>query len=261
MPRLPQLSLCALIPLVLSGCGSSSSGGDTASKPPKQILSDVQSAVAKVHSYHLAGTITDKDGPGQLVGDVAAPSSLRFTIKQGGRAAQLVVTESNAYLRASRSFWQSQGGIPAKAIKLLSNRWVKVPASAKGGPGDLVAEFAPKNFARCLASQTGTVTKGGTKTFSGQKVVVLQDKGDKPGTNPGQLYIAASGPALPLRVLQTGPQKPGGSADPTCGGGSDTTKSADVRLSNFDKDVKISAPPGALDLQKLAAGGGSTNSA
>src|SRR5437764_268932 len=127
MPRLPQLALCALIPLVLSGCGSSSSGGDTASKPPKQLLPDVQSAVA-------------------------------------------------------------------------------------------------------------------------------EDQGDRPGTNPGQLYVAASGPALPLRVLQTGPQKPGGSADPTCGGGSDTTKSADVRLSNFDKDVKISAPPGALDLQKLAAG-------
>jgi hypothetical protein len=262
MSRLPQIALCALIPLVLSACGSSSgsssSGGDRTAKPAKQVLSDVQAAVAKVHSYHLDGTITDKDGRTSLVGDVVAPDSLQFRIRQGGKAAQIVLTSSATYLRASRPFWQAQGGIPAKLVKLLSDRWVKVPGGASGSPRELLGEFTPANLAHCLVAETGTVSKSGTRTFAGRRVVVLQDKGDKPGSNPGLLYVAASGPALPLRVLQTGRAKPGGRHDPRCdSGGGDSTTNADVRLSGFDKPVNIKAPPGALDLDKLGAGGAS----
>jgi len=265
MPPFPRLALCALIALPLSACGSSdnssggsSSGGDVAAKSAKQVLTDVQAALAKVRSYHLAGSTTDKDGRTQLDGDVTATGSVRFHIHQGAKDAQMILSGSETYLRASRPFWASQG-IPAKALKVLVDRWVKVPGSGASGPREMLAEFMPSNLAHCLGAETGTVTKGGTRRFAGQEVVVLADKGDKPGTNPGLLYVATSGPPLPLRVTQTGRQRPGGRQEARCGGSDTSTTAADIRLTNFDKPVKIAPPPGALDLQKLAAGGGTAS--
>ena len=108
----------------------------------------------------------------------------------------------------------------------------------------------------CLVKEAGTVTKAGARTVAGEQVVVLTDKGDKPGTSPGELYVPASGPALPTRVRQTGPEKAGGTPDPRCeDDDGDNTNDSDVRLSDYDKPVDIEAPKGALDLEDLQQGG------
>jgi hypothetical protein len=86
-------------------------------------------------------------------------------------------------------------------------------------------------------------------------VNLLATSGDRPGTAPGRLYVAARGPALPVRITQTGPNRAGRTGDPLCDdpdGKNDTTRS-DVRLSRFDVPVHIIAPADYLDLEKLIA--------
>jgi hypothetical protein len=91
-------------------------------------------------------------------------------------------------------------------------------------------------------------------TFEGHDVVVLVDKGDGSSNEPGELYIPTKGPALPMRVRQTGPRRPGGHVDPRCNDPTSTTRSSDTRLSAFDEPLHITAPHGAVDLNTLFGG-------
>jgi len=261
--RLAAVSSAIL--LLAAGCGGSSSSssttaGDQSGRQPKQILDDMRGALADVDSYHLDGSFTDKDGQTRLSGDVAAPGSLRLELDQGANTVSMVIVGSQTFLRANRSFWKAQGGVAQpKVLKLLSDRWVKVPQANAGDVRKLVAEFTPSNLGHCLTTQVGTISKRGTATVDGRETVVLVDKGDRPGTSPGELYVAASGPTLPLRLRQTGPDRPGGHQDPRCGESNDsTTKSGDVRFSRYGEKVRIAPPPGALDLENLGQGDSSS---
>ena len=74
------------------------------------------------------------------------------------------------------------------------------------GTTEFTRGILPKDVGYCLVKEAGTVTNAGARTVAGEDVVVLTDKGDKPGTSPGELYLPASGPALPTRLRQTGPE-------------------------------------------------------
>jgi hypothetical protein len=215
-----------------------------------QILSGAAAALENVRSYHIEGESVDEDGRTRIEGDVSASGSMRFTFGLGGARAQVLIAGSDTFLKANRQFWRTQGGsVPEGTLRLLSERWVKAPS----GGGSLRASFdrmLPEAVAYCFTHDVGTVVNRGARRFAGRDVVVLTDKGDKPATAPGDLYVSESG--LPLRVVQTGPRAPG-SPDPRCGDPDSKTKESDYRLSAFDEPVQITAPAGALDLS--GAGG------
>jgi hypothetical protein len=242
---LPALTIALL-------AGTSASAADQGSKPAKQILADTARDLAKVRSFHVEGTEIDKDGRTRLSGDVLASGSLRLRATMGSMSFRLTVIGTATYLRANAAYWKAEGGATGKQLAAsFANRWVRVPDSGGGGAADALKQLTPKGLAHCIGRGTGTVTNEGTRTLGSRRVVVLVDKGDKPGSSPGRLYVAASGRALPLRVTQTGPRKPGGQLDPRCEDAASTTKRSDVRLSAFDKPVKITAPKGAIDLRDM----------
>src|SRR3954463_6628873 len=209
---LPLALLCALL-LPATSTGQ----GDEASKPPADILGDAARDLGAVHSYHVAGTRSGSDGSMRIAGDVDASGPMRLRLDLGRQKLALIVTRSAAYVRASRNFWRRQGHIKsAKQLKLLSNRWSRFPADL--GLADLGRQFTPATLAHCLTTNLGTVTKRPTTTFEGRRVIVLEDKGDKPGTSPGLLYVKAAGQILPVRAVQTGRQRPGGHPEAGCGG-------------------------------------------
>jgi hypothetical protein len=243
---LPLALLCALL-VPATSIGQ----GDEASKAPQDILADAARDLGTVHSYRVTGTESATDGFTRLVGDVDASGPMRFRLTQGRQKIALIVTKSAAYVRASRDFWRQQHIKSAKELKLLSNRWIKIPADQ--GVADLGKEFTPATLAHCLTTNLGTVTKRPTTTFQGRRVIVLEDKGDKPGTNPGLLYLTSAGRILPVRAEQTGRQRAGGRPEAGCGGSDRTTKHSDIRFSRFDKPVKITAPAKALDLTKAGS--------
>jgi hypothetical protein len=261
--RLLLRVLPTVLVLALAGCGGddggSGSGGDLASKEPKAILDDVSAALGKVRSYHVEGTQSDKDGRSTLTGDVSAGGDVRFRMTVAQSKLELIAVGDRTYMKADRAFWSSRGGAAGPRIaNLLADRWVIAPDEAGGELRGSLDQLLPRNLAYCVTRTSGTVSKRGTEKLDGHDVVVLTDKGDKPGTSPGEMYVSTTGPALPLRVVQTGPEKPGGTNDPRCGDDDSSTTASDVRLSDFDEPVDVKAPPNPLDLTTLSGAGSSS---
>src|SRR2546421_1539326 len=84
----------------LSACGSSDNG--EAAKSPEQILADVRSAVAQLHSFHFTAAITEKTGPTTADGDVALPGRMHITLRQSDGVAEVIYAGGKAFLRANR---------------------------------------------------------------------------------------------------------------------------------------------------------------
>ena len=259
-----------VLPAGAAGCGggggaerpaASSTGSTPATTPaaaapsPARTLADVKTALRGVRSFHIDGVQLDADGRTRLAGDFTAAGSLRLHLAVGRSVADLVVVHDVTYVKANQAYWLSQGKGPAatKVAQLLAGRWAKLPAAAAGSFKDDLEQLSPKGLAECVSRGNGTLSSGGVQTLDGRRVRVLIDKGDKPGTNPGRLYVAADGKALPLREVQTGRQRPGGT-DTRCGDPKSTTRQADVRISRYDLPVKITPPRGALDLDRLQSG-------
>lgn len=250
-PRLLVVLTAGLLVLAPAGCGSEAESPDVASKPPRAILSDVAAALEDVESYHIDGTWIDEQGLSRATGDVTAAGTMRITLDQEYKSIEMLVTGSETFMKGNREFWVSDGD-PTRlaAAEVLADRWAKVPPAAAASMKQALDGVLPETLAYCVTRAVGTISRKGTRQFSGNAVVVLADKGDRPGTSPGEVYIAASGPALPLRVLQTGPVSVG-DVDPRCGDAGSTTTASDFRLSDFNEPVNISAPSDAVDLATL----------
>lgn len=259
----PVLSLL-LAPVALAACGSGSHGGPASTAPataaagsPQQELADVQAALRGVRTFHVAGTQLAADGLLTMSGDVTSNGAVDLTVSQGGAAVRIRIVGHDVYLRASRAFWLAHRTTAATA-DALAGRWVRAPADK--GVVSLARQLAPQTLAHCTTVNTGTMRSAGTTAFLGRPVRVLVAAGDAPGSSPGRLFIAARGRPLPVRVLQTGPTRPGGTRDPLCDSdGPDTTRRSDLRLSRYDAPVHITAPRNVLNLQSLAQRGGSAS--
>lgn len=259
-------ALLALLPLLaLAGCG----GGDAVKRPastnpvpsieqasrsPQEALAAVQDAVRGAESFHIEGALTDDEGVTQLEGDVAADGAVRLVLKQkGGVVDMIVLDRESVYIRADEAFWE-QSSAPADVQQLLAGQWVKVPGDEDAA--ELAEQLQPDVIADCLDESVGTLSTR-EDTLGGDEVVVLVDEGDKPGTAPGELYVASAAAPLPLRIRQTGARREGGPpVDPKCGSDEDDSPEdrSDVRLSRWNDPVEIEAPEDALDLEDIADG-------
>jgi hypothetical protein len=258
--RSSPLQLLALSGAALvAGCGGGGAGtasrpADEGSKPPDRVLADAAAALRRVRSYHIEGTQTDKGGISRVTGDVAA-GRVRLSIRQGTGTVDLVAIGAETYIRANRTFWlehMPRTNPRAQAIaSALGGRWIRPPASATRDLGSIAIQSRPASLAHCLTRETGTLGTAGSATVDGRTAVVVTAKGDVPGSTPGVIYVAASTPHLPLRVIQTGRRRRGGTFDPLCDERTPSTVAEDLRLAAFDRPVRIAAPAGAIDLSKL----------
>ncbi len=259
--RLDVLVLVALLSVGGAvGCGGSSGGKAAprreALKSPSQIIADAAAALGHVRSFHLDGTGEDLRG-GRIIlsGDFGIPGRLHLTLAQGSGTIEIILVGGYGYLKANRAFWVAQGTQP-KVVAFLADRWVKAAAASMPGMSEFTTWTNPATIGHCLVEKhLGTVSVAGSDTFAGQPVVILSDHGDLPGSTRGRLYVATTGPALPLRVVETGTKRPGGTPDRLCNEtqiSPSTTKAGDLRLSRYNQPVSITAPAGALDLKALA---------
>ena len=216
------------VAVLVAGCGGGSSSNGEASKPPKQVLADAQQAIAAASSVHVAGKISE--------GGTALGLDLRMTrgkgatgnLSENGLSFDLVRIGSVAYVRGSDAFYKKFAG--AAVAQLLHGKWLKGSTTT----GDF-ASLAPlsdmKAFFARLTGSHGTLKNEGETTFHGQKAVAIKDT-----TKGGTLYIAATGKPLPLGLV---------------GGGSNQ---GTVTFDQWDKDVPLKAPAGAIDFSKLGSG-------
>jgi hypothetical protein len=244
MRRLRSVWSLVLALSALAVLGPLAAAADESSKTPAQILADLQRDLAKVRSYHFTGSEVDGRTTLRLAGDVSAAGRADITIRQGATVARVILLPPAAYIKANAAYWKANGGRhgPELADK-LAGRWFKTNDRSLRS---LVADLLPKRLASCVSVGTGTLAKGGTSSVAGKRAVVVVDKGDKPGTTPGRLYVTTSAPILPLRILQTGKRRPGGHIDKRCQDANDTSTASDLRFTAFDEPLHIRPPHGAL---------------
>jgi hypothetical protein len=229
-------------------------GGGEASKTPQAILSDLQRDLAKVKSLHFAGSLTEPGSVTRLSGDVFASGSASIGIVQGKASVRMILLPRSTYLKANAVYWKaSDKKYGAILASKLAGRWVKVPESTRASVQSLLSTLSPKNLARCFGGQTGTLVNNGVTTLGGRQVIVLEDKGDKPGTTPGLLYVTAEGRVLPVRNTQTGPRRAGGKLDRHCEEPDDKSTAGDVAMSRFDRVAPLKAPRNVVSLDDLGA--------
>jgi hypothetical protein len=254
-----KLAAALLATAALAGCGSDDGGGDSggggeSSADPQTILADAQEALGKVKSFHMEGTGTDKqDGEQKISGDFSLPGKVQIKVESKG-TTEIILADKQVFIRGDKETWEAQG-LPKEALDLVVDKWVKLPSNASAGIGEFEAYANPDTIGHCLLGKgLGTVVSAGTGEVDGKKVDILEDKGDKPGSSPGKLYVASDGEPLPLRAQQTGPEKPGGKPDPKCGetdSDPDNTTNSDLYISKYNEPVTIEAPADSVDLEQL----------
>ena len=235
---------------VLAGGAAALADGAEVDKSPKAILADLQRDLGKVKSYHVVVSTKAKGASTRVSGEVLASGSADIAVRDRKGSVRMIILPRAVYMKADANYWRSTGGSSGEAIaRKLANRWVKVPASVGAEVKPLVTKLSPKHLASCVAISTGTLSNNGLRTIGGRQVIELEDKGDRPGTSPGMLYVAAHGRVLPLRETQTGPRRAGGKRDKRCEEAGDQTSGAEITFSRFDAISRIAAPRGALSLE------------
>lgn len=261
---LPVLALA--LALAAPGCGGGgrsarAAAAGEASKSPRAILADAAAAMRGVRSYHIEGSQSDTGGPLSISGDVARGGRVQLSVRKQGLGADVRILGRDIYMRASRAFWLRH--LPSAAPRsqaiasLLAGRWIKPPASAAGDLEQIARQSEPAATAHCLFHGIGTLGKGGTVTVGGKPAVIVTSKADRPGATAGAIYVSVAAPHLPLRAVETGRRRPGGTFDPLCDSRRGSTPvQSDLRLSRFDEPVRIAAPPSVLDLSTLGQASG-----
>ena len=211
-----------------------------ASKSPQQVLADAASALRGADGYELQGTITEGGQQLQLQLLVDARQSLEMKATIGGTAYQVLRGPLASYVRGNASFWTRHLGARGA---VLANRWIRTSTAA--GLSAL-GNFEPATMARCLAEDHGTLSIAGTTSVNGQRAIVLRDAGNLPGTQPGKLAVATTGPPYPLRLTATGHQRSGGRIDVCNNGRASTYYQGTLTFSRYDRVPPIQAPTHAI---------------
>jgi hypothetical protein len=238
---------CLGLALLAAGCGILSGSSSTsstpsattspaptqaaangiASKPPAQIVAAAVNALASARSVQMKGTIRESGRPYtfDLVLERASAKGSMTAPMLGIKNAQFdfVVTGGKLFVRSS-TLWRKAGG--TAAAQLLNNRWVVLPkASFRDFPFRGL-----RVFARGIRSGSpGKPRKAGAVTMINGRPAIPVRSGDS------ILYVATTGPPLPLRAMPA-------------------THAAGVGVVDFiayNAPVKIGPPPNAVDLNQL----------
>ena len=223
----PALTL-TIAAATIAGCGGgSSSGNGIADKSPTQILAATKQVSDAAKSVHVSGSLVSGGTPISIDVDLIAGQGGRGKLSQSGLAFELIAVANTVYIKGSPSFYKHIGG--SAAAQLLQGKWLKAPAGSSG-----FASIGQLTNLRQLVDQTladhGALTKSGTTTIAGQKVVGVTDK-----SNGGTLYIAATGKPYPVQISRNG------------------SGTGTITFDRWNEQVTLAVPANAIDIAQLQA--------
>jgi hypothetical protein len=229
--RRPQIvaSVAALAAFaLLAGCGGgSSSGNGVAGRSTAQILAATKHASDSAKSVHVSGSLVSGGTPITLDMNLIAGKGGRGQLSQSGLTFELIEVANTVYIKGSSAFYKHIGG--AAAAQLLQGKWLKAASGSSG-----FASIGQLTNLHALVDQTladhGSLTKTGTTTVDGQKVVGVSDKG-----KGGTLYIAATGKPYPVQISRSG------------------SGTGTISFDHWDEPVTLAAPANAIDIAQLQA--------
>jgi hypothetical protein len=180
--------------MVLSGCGSSSSG--LANQPARQILQQSVKALTRSKSFYVTGDGANGLTKLSVALRLFSNGSFYGTLDDGGTRIEIVGVAGQIYIEAPVAFWE-KGGLTSSFANQLNGKYAKLPASESGS----LDEFTYAKVASQLSNQKGQVTDGGTKSVDGQQVIDVLLRN---GTTTGHVYVAASGTPYPVELDDLG---------------------------------------------------------
>jgi hypothetical protein len=240
MTRRPRALAAVLVLAVLTlpGCGSppaarpSTTAAPTAASSPgadsaDQLYSEYLAALRAARSEHYRGTVAFNDGTSVSLEVTATQTTAHLLARTQGVTVEEIVAGGHVYQRGG-----SHGP-----------EWVTLPPTEAVSAQALTME----REARCAAREHGRLRLGPRTRIGGHLVATIVDDGAGPGAAPENSYMTLDSPVHLVRVVQTGPESAGGTAD--CGHEpGPVAVSASVDYDSFDSPALITPPPNPADL-------------
>lgn len=220
-------ALFALLLLVfLAACGGGESDNGVADLSASAALDKVKAAVQDVKSVRIAGTISQQGQTFDL--DVrSARGKGQGTLTINGGTLEVRLVDGTTYVKAEASTFEKLGA-PAAQAQIIGGKWLK-----SGGAAGQFASFGQfldlSQVFDALLKPEGEVEKGDKTEINGRAAIALVDTAQSGGT----LYVATTGDPVPLRISKGG-----------TGGGQ-------VDFTEYDADVTVAVPDGAVDISQL----------
>jgi len=190
------------------------------------VLAKAKAALSTAKSVHILGSVTNAGKPQKLDLSLEQENGAG-TISLQGFPVNFVKFGSVGYIKAPAAYWAKQGSSGPQLGKLLADKWITLPGSA-----DQLSSFSLKSFASNLGSKGSPLQpEVKTTTLNGKKALVLSQK------DGSTLYVSDDSSAYPLRITNTKPADKG-----------------QLDFSDYDKVSKITAPKGAVSVEKAVKG-------
>jgi hypothetical protein len=225
-------ALLAVVTALLSlpGCGSAPSASPSPAPPAAssadRLYAAYLAALRAARSEHYTGTVAFSDGTSVSLEVTATQTTAHLLARSQGISVEEIVAGGRAFRRGG-----SHGP-----------DWVVLPPEEARGAAALTME----REAECAAREHGALHLGPRTRIGGRLVATLVDDGRAAGAAPESSYLTLDAPVRLVRVVQTGPQSDGGSAD--CGHQPGAVAiSAQVDYDHFDIPVTITPPPNPTD--------------
>ena len=235
MTRRPRALPVVVAAAILAGCGSSPAASTRPVPVPRsadQLYAAYVTALRAARSEHYTGTVTFSDGTTLRLEVTATQTTAHLVAHSEGLAIEEVVVGGHVYQRG--------GG--------HGPDWVELPADEAQAAEALTMQ----READCAAHEHGTLRLGPPTRIGGRAVATIVDDGAGLGAAPQDSYVSLDSPVHLVRVVQTGPERAGGSA--ACGHEpGPVAVSATVDYDSFDSSVQITPPPDAADLNAQTA--------
>jgi hypothetical protein len=214
---------------LLAGCGGhkkAAPANDEAAKPPARVFADAKAAATSASSAHVSGNIKSGDTAITLDLDMVRDKGAKGSVTLDGRQADIVRIGDVAYVHGSDAFWQHYAG--SLVAQLLHDKWVKAPINSKRFQSVAPLTNLGLLFAR-ISAHHGKLVSDGKTTYKGQQVVAIRDTSDN-----SRLYVAATGKPYPVAIV-----------------GGKGSLSGTIEFSDWNKQVSLTAPSGAIDISSF----------
>ncbi len=192
---------------------------DTAARAQQTgLLASVNSALSAATAQRSVHYVQSASAGKQRVTIVADASSSQgrqvVTVHNGSSVGHITgeLTGDKVYFRGDAYGLSSYLGMPTNLASKYKNRWIVFTKSSQGFAQSVKA-FTIQGPLSVVKLTKGTLSAAGATTVDGQAVTAIAGRttalstGGKSGT--ATLYLASSGPPLPVRFVGTGTQSAG----------------------------------------------------
>jgi hypothetical protein len=177
--------------MVLAAAACSGGGPATAGPPtPPTMVRDLDVAVRHASSVHVDGTAPDGGQQVRIDLSMNRSGGLSGQVTANGSTVQVLSTRGITYIKVTGSFLANVH-LPASACAVVCGKYLTVSAAQAG----LVSGLRMPAFMAALTKGNPHFRYAGTATVNGQRAWVLRSR------TSGRAYVAAQGPAYPLRAV------------------------------------------------------------